>query len=76
MYIVIELQNLGTQVANIVTVYDNRDNAENQYHSILAAAAVSTVPCHSAIMLSGDGVYIKSERYYHGTETPEEETEG
>lgn len=73
-FVVIELQrwNDGT-VANIVSTYPDRANAENQYHSVLAAAAVSSVPCHSAIMLNGDGVFIKSERYYHGGEESTEE---
>lgn len=69
MYIVIELQKLNDeQVANIVTAYTERDSAERQYHTILAAAAVSTIPCHSAVMLNERGDMLKHEFYTHTVE--------
>lgn len=67
MYIVIELQTNET-TANIVNVYTDRETAEQRYHSILAAAAVSNVRIHSAVMLSAEGYYIKSEHYTHQME--------
>lgn len=66
MYIVIELQQMSnTQVANIVNAYTNRDTAERQYHTVLAAAAVSSLPCHSAVMLNEQGDILKHEFYRH-----------
>ena len=66
MTVVIELQKLSdTQIANIVTVYQTRAEAEQKYHAILSAAAVSEVPIHSAIMLEEDGRTIKNEWYNH-----------
>lgn len=64
-YVVVELQDNGTQVANIVTSFDSVYQAEQKYHQVLAAAAVSQVPVHSAIMLNSEGQYIKSEGYDH-----------
>ena len=72
MYIVIELQQLSeSQVANIVTAYTVKDTAERQYHTVLAAAAVSTLPCHSAVMLDEKGNMLKHEYYTHEV-TPNE----
>lgn len=66
-YIVIELQTAsdGT-VANIVTAYDTPLQAESAYHSILASAAMSTVPAHAAVMIDSTGDYIDAHCYKHG----------
>ena len=66
IYIVIELQTINdSQVANIVNVYTEKAVAEQKYHTILAAAAVSALPCHAAVMLDEKGRMIKSEYYTH-----------
>lgn len=66
MYIVIELQTINdSQVANIVNAYTEQKVAEQKYHTILAAAAVSSLPCHAAVMLDEKGRMIKSEYYTH-----------
>lgn len=66
MFIVIELQTINdSQVANIVNAYTEQAVAEQKYHSILAAAAVSALPCHAAVMLDEKGRMIKSEYYTH-----------
>ena len=72
MYIVIEIQT-GEQVATLVNAYADRNVAENKYHTILAAAAVSEVPKHGAVMLTDEGVRLKSECYIHEQEEPAEE---
>ena len=65
-YIVIELQRLASgAVANIVTSHDTRPQAEAKYHNILAAAAVSTIPAHSAVMVDEEGNLIDSKCYRH-----------
>ena len=65
-YIVIELQkNTEGTVANIVTEHDDLPHAESKYHSILAAAAVSSLPVHSAILVSEEGFTVKSQCYKH-----------
>lgn len=66
MYIVIELQaNNEGQIANIVTAYDNLPQAQNKYYTILAAASISSVPYHSAVILDRCGVLIMRESFIH-----------
>lgn len=69
MYIVIELQtNADGTAGNLVYQYNNRDDAESKFHSILAAAAISALPVHAAVMLTNAGTMVKSEFYRHGGE--------
>ena len=73
MYIVIELQKVNdSQVANIVTAYENQFVAEQKYHTILSAAAVSSLPCHSAVILDEMGRTIKGPEYYIHEVVPNE----
>lgn len=66
MYIVIELQkNAEGAVSNIVTSHDTLAEAESKYYSILASAAVSTVPVHSAIIVSEEGFPVRNQCYKH-----------
>lgn len=74
MYIVIEIQT-STQVATIVNSYSDRNTAEQKYHQILSAAAVSAVPKHAAVMLTEEGTRLKSECYIHEQPEPEEDPE-
>ena len=66
LYVVVELQTYenGT-VGTLVNNYDNREMAESKYHQILTSAAVSSIPCHSAVMMTNEGIILKSERYLH-----------
>lgn len=67
MFVVIELQkNTEGVVSNIVTSYENLAEAESKYYSVLAAAAISNVPVHSAIIVSEEGFPVKHQRYKHG----------
>lgn len=68
VYIVIEIQADDSTAATIVNTYTDRNLAEQKYHNVLAAAAVSAVPVHSAVMLTGDGTRIKGETYRHSEE--------
>ncbi len=69
MFIVLELQKMSdTQVANIVTSHVERPEAEQKFHTILAAAAVSNVPIHSAVLMDDSGYTIKAESYTHNEE--------
>lgn len=70
-YIVVELQtNADETVSNLVYSYTDRGQAEQKYHLILASAAVSALPAHAAVLLTGDGRAIASQCYRH------EESEG
>lgn len=66
--IIIEIQhsNAGT-TATICTTHTNQSEAEQKYHTVLAAAAASSVNVHSAVMLDDTGERIKGETYYHGS---------
>jgi hypothetical protein len=67
MYIVIELQkNAEGVVSNIVTAFDTLAEAESKYYTILAAAAISKVPVHSAIIVSEEGFPVKHQCYKNG----------
>jgi len=66
-YIVIEFQqDANGQVANIVTAFDDRNQAESKYYTVLAAAAVSSVPCHTAMMVNNEGMVYLAATYKHG----------
>lgn len=64
MYIVIEIQT-STTVATLVNSYEDRNQAESKYHQILTAAALSSVPKHSAVLMNDEGQTIKDETYIH-----------
>lgn len=71
-YIVIELQtNSDGTVGNLVWAYTDRNQAEQKYHLVLSAAAVSSLPAHAAVLLTGDGRMLASQCYRH--EEPVEE---
>lgn len=63
MFTVIEMQN-GVVGGNVWT-YDNINDAESKYHSVLAYAAKSTVSVHSAALLNENGFCMKHESYRH-----------
>lgn len=66
MYIIIELQtNDNGTVGNIVTAVETRKDAESQYHAKLSSAAISALPAHAVVMMTGEGEVIKRECYHH-----------
>jgi len=50
-----------------------RLKAESKYHEVLAAAAVSELPQHSATLLTSDGRAIMDQCYRHAVAVPDEE---
>ena len=65
-FIVVELQkNKDGVVSNIVTSFEAQSSAESKYHSILAAAAVSELPVHSAALLTEEGFSLMHQCYKH-----------
>lgn len=63
-YLVVEIQKNET-ISSLTFAYEERNEAISKYHSILAAASVSDVPVHSAVILTEEGNAIKSESYNH-----------
>lgn len=66
MYIVIELQtdNEG-HTANIVSTKQTEPEAKSAFHSICAAAAISSLRYHTAIVVDPQGRYIARECFEH-----------
>jgi hypothetical protein len=82
-YVVIEIQtDANEHTATLVTVYDNLAQAESKYYTILAAAALSNLFIHSAVIVTADGSpymhysYRRDEIYNaaHPSEPEPEET--
>ena len=67
-YLVIEIQNTGAQISNIVTAHETRNDADSKYYSVLAAAAISEVPVHAAALLTEEGRCLKNDYYNHTKE--------
>ena len=65
MFLVIEIQN---NTVLPVTVKETQAEAESTYHSILAAAAISSVETHTAVLINNEGRMIMSQCYKHEVE--------
>ncbi len=65
MYIVLEIQSDGKISTVISDSYATRNEAESKYFTILAAAATSEIPIHSAVMLTHEGYLCKSDSFDH-----------
>lgn len=75
-YLVIEIQkNADGTVGNFVWTFNDINEAESKFHSVLASAAISTIFVHSCALLNEGGFLIKSQSYQHMPE-PEEIVEG
>lgn len=65
MFAVIEIQKNGATAAPITTLFTDKEQAYSKYHQVLAAAAISQVPEHSAILVSEEGNYMFHEKFIH-----------
>lgn len=68
MYIVMELQTTGKTTATLTNAYTDKNTAYQKYHTILAAAAVSTVEIHTAVIMNEYGIVEARETFTHETE--------
>lgn len=75
MFVVMEFQTTLEGVTAIVPpfVYATLNEAKSKYHSILSAAAISSVAYHAAAILSYNGTLIESECFEHLPEPEEPE---
>lgn len=72
-FLVIEIQtNTDGTVGNLVNAYTERNLAEQKYYTVLAAAAVSTLPTHAVALLTSDGQPLMHAVYRHPVAQPEE----
>lgn len=73
MYFIIELQKQDeTSVPDIVHTAQTYNEAESVYHTVLAAAAISPVPVHSALVIDDEGHPVHEPQSYRH-ESGEEE---
>lgn len=66
-YIVIEIQKAadGTVAIPPIATYDTFFEALSRYHTILASAAISQVPVHTAVVLNEVGQEIRLDSFNH-----------
>ena len=75
-FLVIEIQtNPDGTVGNLISSYTERNLAEQKYYTILASAAVSTLPTHAVALLTNDGQPIIHAVYRHPVAAQPEEPE-
>ena len=74
-YLIVEQQTTNGSTAVLTTVKPNINEAEQAYHTVLAAAAVSSVETHAAAMLNERGQLLKYECFVHAEPEPEEQSE-
>lgn len=66
MYIVIEMQkNADGVMSDITTSFNTLSEAYNKYYSILAFAAISELPVHSAMIVSEECFVVESKCFKH-----------
>lgn len=67
MYIIIELQtNSDGTLGSLVQTAPTINQAQSIYHSVLASAAISSVPIHACTLLDENGLQVACETYHHG----------
>ena len=65
-YVVIEMQtNADGTVAVLTDSFPTIEAAYNKYYTVLAYAAVSTLPCHSAALMTNKGMLWESKYFEH-----------
>lgn len=65
-YLVIEIQKFPEgSMSTPSFAFDSLNSAEAKYHAILSAAAVSSLPVHSAVLMNETGYVIRSQSYTH-----------
>ena len=70
MIIIQEIQTNGTTTALAPAVtFTDKNQADSRYHTILAAAAISSVEVHTVLMYDEHGNVIKRDFYEHLAET-------
>lgn len=77
MYYIFEIQQYQDgSFGHLVHWGETRNQAESKYHEVLAAAAVSGLPKHSATLLSEEGFPLDNKVYRHEVQpTPEPQPE-
>lgn len=65
-YVVVEMQTQADGTVSVLTnSFDNLDAAYNKYYTVLAYAAISTLPRHSACLIDNTGFLQESKYFDH-----------
>lgn len=68
-YLVVEMQTYADDTCGSIKFeFSDASLAEQKYHEVLAAAAVSTCKIHSAVLLDFTGRLLKREQYTHAVQ--------
>ena len=63
-FLVVEIQTYANgQVGTLTYSYDTQREADNKYYTILAAAAISNLPCHAVIEFTEQGFPLRYDHY-------------
>ena len=73
-YLVLEIQVNNGIVSNLIYDFDDQRQAESKYHTVLAAAAISNLDVHTA-MLTDENGFLYETRSYKKIVPPEPEPE-
>lgn len=65
LYVVIELQKTGDQMASLVTSHDTLQDAQYKFYSVAASAAISQLDKHSVILINDDGFTLEKLTFEH-----------
>lgn len=72
-YLVVEIQKFANgSMSTPSWAYDSLLSAEAKYHTVLAAAAASSLPVHACILMSEEAFPIRHECYKHDPVEAEE----
>ena len=70
--ILLELQlNSNGTLGTLISSFDDVNQAESSFHSVLASGAISALPRHGAVLLTEGGSLVKRDCYYHGNDVVE-----
>lgn len=68
MYLIVEIQTNGDQMAQICQTAETYEQAMSKYHTVLASASISSVEYHTCTVLGKEGEQLASESYHHTRE--------
>lgn len=75
-YLVVEIQKFDTgAMSTPAWAYDELNAAQSKYHSVLAGAALSKLPCHAAVLMNETGFCVAHECFTYVEPQPEPEPE-
>lgn len=62
-YLVLEIQVNEGITSNLVYDFENQRQAESKYHTVLAAAAISNLDVHTAMLTDENGFLYETRSY-------------